>query len=181
MMHRQKYSLILHFKVKHKQNIVCDICQVLHSIVRNCVVEGFNVIDFNFEMIYILYIFIFLVQQVKMSESECIFSKLTWLCKGGSKLVTAHKTRIINIISCSRQRKDLLHIELEESLENNKDFSVKCHSSCVSSYTSRFHLKRAVSSSDQFPGEVEPSSSKRLCRSSLSSFEFKKTMFVLWK
>ena len=109
-----------------------------------------------------------------MSESECIFSKLTWLCKGGSGLVTAHKTRLINIILCSRQRKDLLHIELEESLENNKDFSVKCHSSCVSSYTSRFHLKRAVSSSDQFPGEVEPSSSKRLCRSSLSSFEFKK-------
>ena len=141
---------------------------------ENCVVDGFYVLDFNFEMIYILYIFIFLVQQVEMSKSECIFSKLTWLCKGGSGLVTAHKRRIINIISCSKYRKDLLYIELEESLESNRDFSVKCHSSCVSTYTSKDHLKRTAPSSDPSPGEVEPSSSKRLCRSSLSSFEFKK-------
>ena len=59
-------------------------------------------------------------------------------------VVTAHEKRIKTIIEFSKLRQDNLHVELENAIDNDKDFTVKRHSRCVSTYTSKQKLKRKL-------------------------------------
>ena len=57
-------------------------------------------------------------------------------------LVTGKEQRIKNIISASISREGLIHIGLQEDLDNNPNLALQFHKSCVSSYTSKTHIAR---------------------------------------
>ncbi|KAG0727209.1 hypothetical protein GWK47_035120 [Chionoecetes opilio] len=91
-------------------------------------------------------------------------------CKAGGECGNINPLRIIK---ASKDRDDTLHIELEKKLRLNPDMKVKCHKSCVSTYTSRHHIQR----SRKRHGQTERSFSEPLTRkrrSDPSEFEFKK-------
>ena len=74
--------------------------------------------------------------------AECYF-KLMGRCSEPKNqvLTSAGKDRIQSIINASRQRGDTLPTDLELFTRDNKDFSVQCHRSCVSTYTSKYKIK----------------------------------------
>ena len=100
--------------------------------------------------------------------SECFFE-----CGNQSEnLITSGATRIRSMIAASHQRGDNLHEELQVHLDEDLTFTIKCHKSCVSSYTSRTHIQHQVVGVKPRL-KREPPPLKRLCRSELSSFVFK--------
>ncbi|KAG0728792.1 hypothetical protein GWK47_003608 [Chionoecetes opilio] len=78
-------------------------------------------------------------------------------CKAGGECRYINPLRIIK---ASKDRDDTLHIELEKKLRLNPDMEVKCHKSCVSSYTSSHHIQR----SRKRHGQTERSFSEPLTR-----------------
>ena len=106
-------------------------------------------------------------------SSECFFKPLSWLCKSNDNktLLNAGHTRIKKIIECSKIRGDSIHEELENTLKD-ESYTIKCHKNCVSTYTSKSHLKRhAPESGNQ--SETEASATvKRSCRSAVNPFDF---------
>lgn len=54
-----------------------------------------------------------------------------------TKAGTAH---IATIIEFSKEYQDDMHVKLEETLAGNPELTINCHSSCVSTYTSKLHL-----------------------------------------
>lgn len=97
--------------------------------------------------------------------SECFFE-----CgKQSEKLITSGAVRIRSIIGASQLRDDKIHDKLQVQLDEDATFTIKCHKSCVSSYTSRTNIHRQVGV--KIKHESPPV--KRLCRSSLSSFDFR--------
>ena len=79
--------------------------------------------------------------------------------------------RVQNIINSSKLRGDKLHTSLEPKLSYDADSTLECHKDCVSTYTSKSHIKRhvSISGAGSDPGLPE---SKRSCRSSSTSFDF---------
>ncbi len=57
-------------------------------------------------------------------------------------LTDATAKRIRNIIESSKVCDDDLHISLQEQLDSDENFKIKCHRNCVSSYTSPDHIAR---------------------------------------
>lgn len=91
-------------------------------------------------------------------------------CKGRGECGNVNPLRIIN---ASKDRDDTLHKELERNLQVNPDMKLKCHKTCVSSYTSVHHIKRSRKRHGQSGRSIsEPPTHKR--RSDHSVFEFKK-------
>ena len=81
--------------------------------------------------------------------------------------------RIQSIIEASKLREDGIHINLEKELEANSKLTIKCHRNCVSTYTSKYHIKRHLKTF-QGGGDVEPPvSAKWCCRSEIPKFSFK--------
>jgi len=112
---------------------------------------------------------------MESDTDECYF-KWKFNCQDKKeKLTCATAVRIANIIRCSKIYGDEKHFELEDALEKNKEFTLKCHKSCVSSYTSKSHTQRHKRHCDE---ETDPISQK-VTRRSLSgysdeTFNFKK-------
>jgi len=93
-------------------------------------------------------------------EDACFFK-----CSNtNSQLITSGPKRIDNIIHCTKRRGDGLDIELTGTQ------SIKCHTCCVSSYTSEQHLKRFLSS--KHTSDIEESAPKKTRRSESTSFCF---------
>ena len=59
-----------------------------------------------------------------------------------TELVKAGPQRVQTIINCSRKYDDNLYHELEANIENDREFSIFIHRSCVSTYTSQPHINR---------------------------------------
>ncbi len=71
--------------------------------------------------------------------SKCFFVSCN---KSHEVLITAGPKRIQTIIKCSKHRGEELHQHFEEELKCYPELTIKCHKSCVSSYTSNHHIAR---------------------------------------
>ena len=71
----------------------------------------------------------------------------------------------MNIIWCSKIYGDEKHFELQETLDKNNEFTLKCHKSCVSSYTSKTHTERHKR---QRAGETDSNVPRKVTRRSQS-------------
>ncbi len=85
----------------------------------------------------------------------------------------AGSRRIKSIIEASKLREDGIHISLEQELEANDKLTIKCHRVCVSTYTSKCHIRRQLKRLRE-EGNMEPTvPDKRCCRSSSPKFNFR--------
>ena len=86
----------------------------------------------------------------------------------------SHSSGAERIISSSKQRKDNLHLDLEDAIINNPSLTVPCHKSCISSYTSSAHIQRylANQTTDSANTCSEPTPAKRSRRSNSDTFDF---------
>lgn len=107
-------------------------------------------------------------------EKGCYFKLVDkYLDEGNEKYVTAGPVRIQTIIACSKQYDDGLCVQLEEELSENSQLTIQTHRNCVSTYTSKTHIKRAL----KRKGDLDPipstsSSPKRRRRSDTPGFNF---------
>lgn len=103
-------------------------------------------------------------------EGCCIFCK-----EDGRKkeLRVAGTDRIQTIIKSSKQRSDHLHEDLETRLLADKHLNVLCHRDCVSTYTSKSHIKRHLNKLSLSKSSEEPSAAKHLRRSGSPYFSFR--------
>ena len=110
-----------------------------------------------------------------VTMSACSFSPQRWLCDNDccKSLITSGRVRIENPIRPSKLSGDGIHIDLEEQLAQNNDYTIICHKSCMSTYTSKVHIKRSISkSNDQTHSSTATPPLKRACCSTLSTFDF---------
>jgi len=103
-------------------------------------------------------------------ERCCIFCK-----ENGNKkeLSVAGTDRIQTIIESSKWRSDALHEDLASRLLAEKHLEVLCHRDCVSTYTSKSHMKRHLNKLSALKGSEETSAEKRLWRSGSTTFNFR--------
>ena len=74
---------------------------------------------------------------------ECYFSKINKCrCSQSSDYATAGPQRIQTIINCSKKYDDNLHQDLQECLDNDSEYSIRTHRTCVSIYTSKQQVER---------------------------------------
>lgn len=102
---------------------------------------------------------------------ECFF-KFKFQCDGRQeKLTESGLNRIENIIKCSKIYHDGVDKSLENSLRENHDLTIKCHKSCVSTYTSTTQIQRYIKRTKQVEEpSVIPQKKTRL--SNVSTFSF---------
>ena len=74
---------------------------------------------------------------------ECYFSKIN-KCRysESSDYATGGPQRIQTIINCSKKYVDNLHQNLQECLDNDSEYSIRTHRTCVSTYTSKQQVER---------------------------------------
>lgn len=106
-----------------------------------------------------------------MSE-KCFFEWKFSCQKKSEKLSVAGAQRIETIIKCSKVYQDGKWEELEEKITADKDFRILCHRGCVSTYTSKTHVKRALSP-DNAISNTGTSSKRMQRRSEAPIFNFK--------
>ena len=63
-------------------------------------------------------------------------------CPGSSDYATGDSQRIQTIINCSKKYDDNLHQDLQEYLDNDGEYSIRTHRTCVSTYTSKQQVER---------------------------------------
>lgn len=67
-----------------------------------------------------------------------------------------------------------MHVDLEEALAGNPEFTIDCHRSCVSTYSSKLHLSRQKKRQSSANDRQTPSQpSKKYSRSHLLTFKLK--------
>ena len=109
--------------------------------------------------------------------AECFFCSKNG-CKPKNQVTEISTQRIKSIISASKQRNDSKHNDLEEQLRLNPNLTISSHRSCVSTYTSKTHISRAVQnlkrkgSSERSKSEP-PSRRQRSAQRSIPKFNFK--------
>lgn len=107
---------------------------------------------------------------------ECYF-KSQFECEKVVKkqdLSTLTAKRIENVIKCSKQYEDNIHEELQTNFENDRNFVVKAHRSCVDKYCHPKRVKTALKRKQTDCGEgTSGIPTKRWRRSELPQFCFK--------
>ena len=113
--------------------------------------------------------------QVDSVKCECYFKSLSWLCGGGSNedLVSAGPARITAIIQASKQRGDIIYIDLECDRHQDDSMIIRCHRNCISTYTSKLHIKRHLSKQEHDGSESTHTLPTKRTRSSLPIFNLK--------
>ena len=99
---------------------------------------------------------------------QCFFNP----CSGSGSLVNSKATRVIK---ASHSRGDELHYQLQPLVDENEDYTVKCHRNCISTYTSMWHITRSHGCSalrGKRSKSAPPPTIKKRLRQSLDSFEF---------
>ena len=99
-----------------------------------------------------------------------MFCRVKFCKKTGKPLCDSTPQRIVTICEASQIRDDGLHRYLEDELAADKNFCVKYHKDCVSTYTSKHHLNRLPKRC----GSELSSEAKRPRRSEHPSFDFLK-------
>ena len=108
---------------------------------------------------------------VQLKMAERYFKCMGKCCKPSIKtLSNAGIQRIFCIISASRQRQDALPIDLRTCINLNTDYTIACHRSCVSTYTSTQRIARLL---DKRPrSSSEPLRSQKRVKRSENNFDF---------
>ena len=92
-------------------------------------------------------------------------------CGGSNKpLITAGPERLRSIVEASKCRGDGLHLNLEPMVHDCDSSTRLLHRNCVSTYTSKTHIKCFLSRQNRTTDEPV---GKRTCRSDNSPFNFK--------
>ena len=105
---------------------------------------------------------------------ECYFSKINKCrCSESSDYATAGPQRIQTIINCSKKYDDNLHQNLQECLDNDSEYSIRTHRTCVSTYTSKQQVERFLKWKGSGTTGLSVSPRKRR-RSSMPDFYFQK-------
>ena len=105
----------------------------------------------------------------------CLFNKNDQIntcevqTRNGVCLDTVTKTRLKTIISKSKKRKDTLHVDLAE-LSPTEKAKLVCHRTCVTTYTSMIHIRRAAKAKAK---TNEPEVKRKCRRSDSIQFSFK--------
>ena len=111
------------------------------------------------------------------APEQCYFNWRFDCRKKKERLICARKDRINNIIRCSKIYGDEKHTELHEKLNRDDNFILKCHKSCVSTYTMNSQIelhKRKKIDEIVVPCKVTRRSH---WRTSTENFDFKKHCF----
>lgn len=100
-----------------------------------------------------------------MSEDaqRCFFN-----CNRTDSLVTGGVDRIRKIAESSRERGDVIHSEIEDGLLYGSLINLRFHKSCISSYTSKEHIKRAAKKKSE-PFQATSSREPKRTRQSFDS------------
>ena len=103
------------------------------------------------------------------STPECICD-----CQKKEELEVISSQRFTSIVKASKALNDGLYKTLSHGNQSNS-IQLHCHRTCISSYTSKEHIKRALKRKEIVEETVNPGPAKRT-RSSLSGslFDFKK-------
>ena len=107
-----------------------------------------------------------------MSDEQCLFDR-TNKCKSRSeKLIESGHARIESIIRCSKIYDDGLHTLLQEKLDSDPTLTIKCHKSCVSTYTSKTLTQRHKRKHDEpFSSNIPAKITRRSTDISIFSFQ----------
>ena len=106
-----------------------------------------------------------------MDSQDCYLKEfINCSCSGGGGLVGVKRLRTASI-----SRGDDLH----EQLSHEQDTKYWCHKNCVSSYTSKSHIKSSVSKQNGTNGPTPPA--KRIRRYEQETFIFKENCFLCGK
>ena len=95
---------------------------------------------------------------------ECLFFQVDSCCHPIQPLYVGTETRMSSIIDASKIRNDGLHLTIEQNCSS----AVHYHKNCVSTYTSKCHMKR-MSHTIARSNSPQP---KRKCRADLRNFDF---------
>lgn len=109
-----------------------------------------------------------------MKMADCYFKLLGKCCVPSNQTLSkAGQDRISSIISASKQRQDSLPSDLGACIRNDTTYTVSCHRSCVSTYTSKHKIAKLLQKRQRSSSEP-PQPQKRAKRSaSNSEFSFK--------
>jgi len=100
------------------------------------------------------------------SDQERCFFQWKFRCETKKDpLITATAVRISNIIRCSKIYGDGKHFDLQEALNQNSELTIKCHKTCVSTYTSSRQTDRYKRQNDR---EADSAIPRKVTRQSLS-------------
>ena len=100
----------------------------------------------------------------QITTMECLFFQVDSCCHPIQPLSVGTETRMSSIIDASKIRNDGLHLTIEQNCSS----AVHYHKNCVSTYTSKCHMKR-LSHTIARSNSPQP---KRKCRSDLRNFDF---------
>ena len=109
-----------------------------------------------------------------VGESACLFKDNTQIktCKSlmskDGTLISISKVRLKNIVGKSKKRKGTVHLTIN-AMSAEEKVALKCHRACVSTYTSKTHVKRATKKEK----DEKQSAQKRKCRSDWNAFVWK--------
>ena len=109
-----------------------------------------------------------------VGESACLFKDNTQMktCKSlmskDGTLISISKVRLKNIVGKSKKRKDTVYLTIN-AMSAEEKVALKCHRACVSTYTSKTHVKRATKKEK----DEKQSAQKRKCRSDWNAFVWK--------
>ena len=97
-------------------------------------------------------------------------------CSRDDHLIEGSSARIKTIIQTSKERNDVVHFDLQESIDKTLEFTIKFHNSFVSTYTSKAHPE--APETKWWPCFQKWTQAKR--RTRLPSFDFRKCCLILW-
>lgn len=103
---------------------------------------------------------------------DCFFEQFQKCNTLNKPLIICRTARIKNVIACSKLRGDNIAELLENELATNTEYIIQCHKSCVSTYTSKHHIKRQATSAPS-EKQSELQQPKRSYRSKQPTFDFK--------
>ena len=106
-------------------------------------------------------------------ENECCFFNNLYECDSKIPCISnVGPARLHSIINASKHYEDGLFLQLEQELDFNTNLTISYHKNCISRYTSKTHIERAISRKSKCKQDVVLPS-KRF-RSETPSFEFNK-------
>lgn len=80
--------------------------------------------------------------------------------------------RLKIIAESSRERGDAIHLQIEDGLQDGSLKNLQFHKVCVSSYTSKDHIKRAIKKKSEQQFETTSSSEPKRTRRSYERFHY---------
>ena len=152
-----------------------DLCAMIHVLM---LIICYKIICFDDLTTYGLLLFRItacISQDIEIEMVKCYFSSMGKCCEPSSRtLSNAGIDRIRSIISASEQRQETLPTDIEACIrsDNTCKYTVSCHRSCVSSYTSKYKIDKLIGKRRALSEPSEPTKRAKRSTSNLD-FNFK--------